>query len=107
MLNPSITKDITPGIWLLNSSIFNKNNTADTASTSSVVIDCYLINFDFIYKRICDGKFQKTCDYNIDIKTGHTFENSIIKNNILAGYKTGAILTNNVTKSGYAEVQPD
>ena len=83
----------------------NKNNTTDTASTSSVVIDCDLINFDFIFNRICDGKFQKTCDYNIDIKTGHTFENSIIKNNILAGYKTGAILTNNVSKSGYSEVQ--
>ena len=83
----------------------NKNNTTDTASTSNVAIDCDLNNFDFIFNRICDGKPTKTCDYSIEIKAGHTFTDSIIKNNILAGYKTGAILTNNVTKSGYAEVQ--
>ena len=30
-----------------------------------------------------------------------------MKYNIFAGYKTGAILTNNVTKSGYTEIQQD
>ena len=85
----------------------NKNNTTNTASTSNVTIDCDLNNFDFIFNRICDGKSAKTCNYNIEIKAGHEFIDSIVKNNILAGYKTGAILTNNVTKTGYAEVQQD
>ena len=83
----------------------NKNNTTGTESTNNILIDCDLANFDIIFNRVCDSKSQKTCSYGIGVKTGHTFTDSIIKYNILVGNKTGEIVTNNVTKAGYTEIQ--